>query len=186
MKGLFLVTNHTEDGETLLSRDLLIRANFKIDLVSIEDTLDLISAYNLNYKADKLLKDINLDDYDFLFISGGKYVFEVIDNKDQNRLDIISQVITYFNDKNKLIAAICAGPRFLGRLGLLDSGSFTCYRNCNHEMQGTYKEELKVVKHKNIITGRSVASVFELSYAIVETLYGKKYADDMYHQVMFC
>ncbi|NLL69006.1 MAG: DJ-1/PfpI family protein, partial [Acholeplasmataceae bacterium] len=48
MKGLIIIGNNIEDGEAILTRDLLIRAGLKIDLVSIyTNTLDITTAYNL-------------------------------------------------------------------------------------------------------------------------------------------
>ncbi|MDV3200006.1 MAG: DJ-1/PfpI family protein [Candidatus Phytoplasma australasiaticum] len=32
-----------------------------------------------------------------------------------------------FSDSNKIIAAICAAPAFLGKLNLLKKNSFTCF-----------------------------------------------------------
>lgn len=184
MKALFLVSNYTEDGETIVLRDLLLRSKFKVDLVSITDSLDLETAYGLKYKADYLLSEVDIKKYDFLYVSGGKYVSMVIDGKDYEKLENINKVITYFHEKNKLIIAICAAPRFLGRLGLLDNIDFTCYPGCEHEMKGNYLRNQKVVVTEKIITARSIYSVFDLGYEVVKKLYGNDMANNLNLQLV--
>lgn len=184
MKALFLVSNYTEDGETIVLRDLLLRSKFKVDLVSITDSLDLETAYGLKYKADYLLSEVDIKKYDFLYVSGGKYVSMVIDGKDHEKLENINKVINYFYEKNKLIIAICAAPRFLGRLGLLDNIDFTCYPGCEHEMKGNYLRNQKVVVTDKIITARSIYSVFDLGYEVVKKLYGNDMANNLNLQLV--
>jgi 4-methyl-5(b-hydroxyethyl)-thiazole monophosphate biosynthesis len=106
-----------------------------------------------------------------LIIPGGKYVGEVIDT---NRW--IPQLIEAFNTLEQPLAAICAGPRFLGRAGLLDTVPFTAYPGSEIDMKGSYQPDTKALTHGRIITGRSAGSVYDFAYEIVHYLQGQTQA----------
>lgn len=125
MKGLILLANHFEDVEALITIDMLRRAKIDIDLISMNNTLEVITQSNIIVKADLLSKDINLDDYSFLIIPGGKATFETHHNH-----PFTKYAITKFNQKHQLIATICAAPSILGLMGLLDKKEYTCFPGC--------------------------------------------------------
>lgn len=74
MKGIILLANHFEDTEALVTIDLLRRAGITVDMVSIEKSVDLVTQYNLKIKAEFTVDQLNLNDYSFLIIPGGKAV----------------------------------------------------------------------------------------------------------------
>lgn len=66
MKGLMIIGNNIEDGEALLTRDLLLRAGLKLDLVSIyKSNRKIKTAYGLNIQADYAVNEVELFEYDF-------------------------------------------------------------------------------------------------------------------------
>ncbi|MDL2292503.1 DJ-1/PfpI family protein [Acholeplasma sp. OttesenSCG-928-E16] len=168
-RGLIIFSNNMEDAEGIFTRDLLIRAGLKIDVAS-SDSKDITTAFGLKVKTDYLLSEISPSEYDFLVIPGGKYVMEIINND-----KVIKNLILEFHKSQKLIAAICAAPRFLGQLGLLSKTKFTCYPGCEIDMPyGIYQKDEEVVKDKNIITARSVAAVVPFCAAIIDDQLSKE------------
>ena len=81
--------------------------------------------------------------------------------------------MSYFMDNNKVLAAICAAPTIVGKLGYLKNRKYTCFTSMDQDFGGTYIDE-KVVVDGNLITARSVASAILFAYAIVEKLLGKE------------
>ena len=75
------------------------------------------------------------------------------------------------------IAAICAAPLVLGRLGLLDGKRATCYPGFEDELRGATCTGALVEQDGQYITGKGPAAVFEFGYAIVERLKDKATAD---------
>ncbi|MFH0767919.1 MAG: DJ-1/PfpI family protein, partial [Bacillota bacterium] len=139
MKGLLILSHHVEDGEALTTRALLIRAGLEVVTITFESTTDIITAFGLKVKADYFAKDVNFSEYDFLVIPGGGYVAKIIE-KDVH----IKELAKFFYKQNKMVAAICAGPRFLGQAGLLDGRSFTAYRGSEIDMpKGIYLPSYK-------------------------------------------
>jgi protein deglycase len=179
--GLLVLSHHVEDGEALTTRALLIRAGLNVTTITFEKTLEITTAFNLEIKADKFAKDVDLDAYDFLVIPGGKYVAKVVDQDTD-----IKELAKYFDQKQKLIAAICAGPRFLGQAGILNGLSFTAFSGSEVDMpKGIYLPSLKAVRDHHIITGRSAGCVVEFSYEIVNYLLGEEKAKNLLVSILY-
>lgn len=181
MKGLMIFSNDMEDLEALGTRALLVRSGLTVHAATFEDTLDIKAAYGTRVKADYFIKDINPLDYDFLVIPGGKYVALTIDDN-----DAIINLTKSFYEHHKMIAAICAGPRFLGRAGLLDKVPFTAYTGSEIDMpKGIYHPELKVLTHEGIITARGAGAVYEFAYEIIKYILGKEKAKHILNQILY-
>ena len=181
MRGLMIFANKMEDNEALSTLALLKRAGYNIESASIEDDFLVTTSYGLECNADRLLYDLNLDNYDFLIIPGGPYSKEILQS-DQ----IIKKTAKEFNQKNKMIAAICAAPAFLGVIGLLDGKEFTCIPGMeNYAPKGTYLADKKAVTDANIITARSAGAVIEYVYEIIKYLDSEDSAKDLLKKLMY-
>ena len=177
MKGLMIIGHNIEDGEAILTRDLLLRAGLEIDLVSIyHDDRNIKTAYGLNINADYAYNQVMLSDYDFLVIPGGSWVFDQLENQEE----IVSKLALDYYKQGKLVAAICAAPMFLGKVGLLDNKNFTCFPSCEKGIKGTYLKNEKVVVTDNIITGKGLGAAFEFSYQIIKYLLNEEKAKEVF------
>lgn len=173
MKGLMVLHNQMEDAEAIGTRALLERADVQIVTATFNRDKRVKMAYGVIVEADIFSREIQVEEYAFLIIPGGKYVSEVL-LTDVN----VKSLIKDFYKANKLIAAICAGPMFLGELGILKGKNYTIFPGCEKEVyQGNLKQELKAITDGNIITGRSVGAIFEFSYEIIKYIKGKEKAD---------
>lgn len=181
MKALLVLSNDIEDVEALATRALLIRSGFDVTTVSTEETLMIRTAFGLNFQADKLLSSVLINDYELLIIPGGKYVANTI-----NRNQVIPQLAKAFATNDKLIAAICAGPRFLGKAGLLDHKRFTAYPGSEVDMpKGIYCPESKVMTDGNIITGKGAGTVYQFVYEIVKYYKGTTTAEKLFESIQY-
>lgn len=181
MKGLMIFSHDMEDVEALGTKALLTRSGLKIHSATFENDLLIKAAYGTKVYADYLMKDINPLDYDFLIIPGGKYVSLTIDDNQS-----IIELVKRFYEHRKMIAAICAGPRFLGRAGLLDKVPFTAYTGSEVDMpKGIYHPELKALTHEGIITARGAGAVYEFAYEIIKYTLGKEKAKGVLNQILY-
>lgn len=181
MRGLILFANYFEDIEALATIDLIRRAGIIIDTVSITGNIELTTQYNLKIKADKLIEDIQFNDYDFLIIPGGRAVKET-----HLHSQMTKKCVTHFYNKNQLIACICAAPSILGQMGLLEGVEFTCYPGCEDKMSKEYYlQEEKVVVRKNIITAKAAGAAFEFAYKIIEYLIDEATAKKVLHSIYY-
>jgi len=170
MKGLIILGNYFEDTEAITTINILRRAKISLDVVAVGDNLLVKTQTGLQVKADYLLNDINIDNYSFLVIPGGKAVYEVL-GKEKSVLKTIDK----FVNENKLIAAICAAPSLIGERCHFKNHEFTCFPTCEKGIkEGKYLPKKSVIRSGNFITGKAMGYTSEFAYEIVEYLLGKK------------
>lgn len=163
MKGLLLLSHDVEDVEALATRALLIRAGFAIDTASLESTLAIKTAFGLTVQADCFYDSAAVNTYDLLIIPGGKYVANTIDTSP------IPTIAKTFDQAHKVIAAICAGPRFLGRAGLLDSKKYTAFPGSEIDApKGVYINQSSTVFDGRILTAKGAGTVYQFVYQILK------------------
>lgn len=181
MKGLIIFNDRMEDVEALATRALLVRAGLEMDSATMNPSLEVMTSYGLSVNADIILKDVKTNNYDFLVIPGGPYVAQIVD-KDK----AIKKLTKSFIKADKLVAAICAGPRFLGQIDALYGKKFTCFPGCEIDMpDGKYLPKKKVVKDKNIITARGAGVVYEFVFEIVKTLKNEASAKQLLSRIQY-
>lgn len=179
MLGLIILGNGFEVSEAIVPLDYLFRAGIKVDKVSVHEDKVVTSQEGIKVIADKLLKDIDLSLYDFLFIPGGKASFTVLD-----KIDYLNEVIAYFFENNKLVVSICAAPFLLGRLSYLKDKNYTCFPSFKkYVIGGNYLKDEGVVKDKNVITAKSVYYATPFALEIIEALLGKDKRDQVEAQI---
>lgn len=165
IKIVALLANGFEDIETITSIDIWRRGKIKVVLASIGD-IAVQSGTGTKMFADVLIDDVKAEDYDLLFLPGGGGV-KLLDDSVK-----VKDLIKEFMNQKKIVAAICAAPLILGKMGLLDNRVFTCYPSFERfAPEGVYKET-GVIQDGNIITGRGVAYVFDFAFYILEQLQG--------------
>ncbi len=88
-------------------------------------------------------------------------------------------LILDFAAKGKPIAAICAAPMVLGKLGLLKGKKATCYPSFEQYLDGAECVNAHVVRDGNIITGMGPGAAMEFALTIVDLLVGKEKVDEL-------
>lgn len=151
-KILLLAGDYTEDYETMVPFQALEVLGYKVDAVcpdkkpgdtiktAIHDfegdqTYSEKRGHNFAINAD--FETINLDDYVGLFITGGR-------SPEYLRLNPkVIEIVKYFMEANKPLAAICHGPQILTTAGVLEGKKATAYPAVGPEINlagGTYVE----------------------------------------------
>lgn len=168
-KGIILIANYFEDTEAIATVDVLKRSGIVVDFVSLEETLEITTQYQLKIICDKLLDEIDIKKYDFLIIPGGRAVMRELVNREDVR-----DIIHHFAKGGKLVATICAAPLLLGELGYLVEKNYTCFPGCEKTIVGGKKKLAGVVVDENLITAKSMAYSIEFALTIIEYLLGKE------------
>ena len=91
----------------------------------------------------------------------------------------LRKLVLDFAEKNKPIAAICAAPMILGKLGLLKGRKATCYPGFEQYLEGAECTNESVVTDGNIITAMGPGAAMDFALAIVEKLVGKDKVDEL-------
>ena len=97
------------------------------------------------------------------------------------RLDLL---LNQFNE-GKELAAICAAPSVLGKLGILKGKEAICYPGFENNLEGAVLSKEKVVKDGNVVTAKGAGVAIPFALKIVETLKGKSVADNVADSIMY-
>lgn len=160
-KVLVFIYDEMADFEITLVTHLLGSDGGKeIVTISYEDKL-IKSKSGIIYKPARLIKDVLAEEVEGLIIPGGW--------NGEIRPELI-ELIQSINAKGKLLAAICAGPRFLAKAGVLDNVKYTTsIEQWTEDQVQQFKENdpfprqnfvsERVVRDGNIITAKGLAFV---------------------------
>lgn len=173
MKILVMMADGFEEIEALSVVDVARRAGIETLMVSVTGNDYVDSARGVRVKADKLLKNITVEQEDMIVIPGGQGV------KVLGKSAELAELLRKHRSCNGRMAAICAGPTMPGKLGLLKGIRATCYPGCEGDLHGAQLVFDDVVVDSNCITSRGPATALAFAYAIVEEILGKGAADKL-------
>ena len=170
MKLLMILADGFEDTEAIATLDVLQRGKIDVDLASLMKRKEVAMKSNLKITIPHLIEEINYQDYDGIIIPGGPASFKIMPN-----MPIVFEMITYFVNANKLIAAICAAPHLIGKLGYLKEHNYTVHPGFEDQIiGGNYLKNEGVVVDKNFITAKSMFYSIEFGLAIYNYFYGEE------------
>lgn len=148
-----------EEIEALTPVDVFRRAGLETLTVSVSDSYTVTGAHNIAVTADKLLTEIDCADADLLLLPGG-----MPGTKHLGACEPLCDALTAHAQAGKPVAAICAAPSVLGKLGLLNGKEAVCYPGFEDALIGATVSEKNVVRDGNTVTaaGMGVALDFAL------------------------
>lgn len=171
MKKCYLFLTHGfEEIEAVETVDILRRADLDVVTVSVEESLDVKGAHNVAVKADTMFGGNNYSNAEILILPGGTLRL--------GGFAKLADLLKNHNVKGGKIAAICAAPAILGKLGILEGKSATCYPSFENCLTGAQHIDRRVVKSENIITGKGPGCTKQFALEIVLTLLGQEKTDE--------
>lgn len=176
MKASFLfLAEGFEEMEAITTIDIMRRAGFKLNTVSISSNLDVTGAHGVTIKADSLFNETNFTDAEWLILPGGlPGASNLAEFQPLNEL-----LIAHYNN-NGNIAAICASPAVvLAPLGILDDREAICYPGFEDAMKSAKKGYMPVCQDGNIITANGPSAATAFALAIVAKSIGEECAREV-------
>ena len=161
---IFLTTGF-EEIEAIATIDVLRRAGLNVVTVSVESSKQVEGSHGVVVTADTLLEANDYSDSSILILPGGTVRL--------GEFDFLNKLLVSQNNAGKPIAAICAAPSLLGRLGILEGKEATCYPGFEEYLQGAKVVDKRVATDGNVITGRGPGCTVEVALKIVEVLLGQ-------------
>lgn len=163
-----------EEIEAVVPADLLRRAGVEVALVGV-DGLEVRGGHGLVVTADVTLDQVETDDMRMLVLPGGLGGVESI----QMNLFALALIQKAW-DHGCYLAAICAAPTILARIGVLDRRKAVCYPGMEDEMgSAVVQRGQRVVTDGHIVTGEAAGSAFDFGLRLVEILKGAKAAQEV-------
>ena len=155
----------TEEIEGITPVDILRRAGAECDIVSVSGKT-IVGSHGIQIIADKLIEDIDADDYDGVVIAGGMPGATNVSNN-QKAVEFIKKL----NKSGKLVSAICASPAVVLASHGLINGKATCYPAPQFiELLGDNYANIDVVRTDNVITANGPKSALKFALEIVKYL----------------
>lgn len=179
MKAYIFLAEGFEEIEAVTVIDTLRRAEIDIKAVSTSGNLEVKGSRNLVLKADAIFDENPLTDAQILILPGGPGTKNLA--KDNKLAGLLKDHVK----ESKYIAAICAAPMVLGKLGLLSGKEATCYPGYESDLEGAKVKEDRVVVDGNFITSKGPGTALEFSLKLVEILKGKELSDKL-RKAMIC
>lgn len=172
-KVLVLLAQGCEELEAVTTIDLLNRAGIEVITASLDEDKVIRASHGAILMAMMTLNEAlaQESELDMVVLPGGLPGADFL-AEDTRVLELIKRMA----NSGKFVSAICAAPRILARLGLLDGKRATAY-------PGFLKKELypkidissdKVEVSGNIITGRGPGVAIDFALALIEALVGKE------------
>ena len=180
MKVYVFLAEGFEEIEAVTTIDTLRRAKIDIKAVSMSENLEVTGSRDIILKADVLFDTKQLEDAEMLILPGGMPGTTNLE-KDSRLAELLKKQA----NENKYIAAICAAPMVLGKLGLLSGKEATCYPGFESDLEGAKVSDDKVVVDGNFITSKGPGTALEFSLKLVEILKGKELSDELRKDMIY-
>lgn len=180
IKAAVFFANGFEEVEALTVVDLLRRAEFDLDMVSINNEKSVTGSHNITIQTDLLLNNLDFDSYDLLVLPGGMPGTTNLAN-----CTVLCDALREHNSKGKTLAAICAAPTVFGELGLLQGKKACCYPGMEGGLPFAKPTTLPVTTDANIITSRGVGTAIPFALTIIEAFKGKDVRDALAKSIVF-
>ncbi len=167
-----LLVDGFEDIEALEPIDILRRAEIDVKTVGVTSK-SVTSSHNVTIEADILIDEVDKNDMTMLVLPGGPGHTRLDDSKAAHEL------ISYSVKNNIYIAAICASPSIIGKLGLLNGLKYTCFPGFEKYVKGGILSDEKAVLDGKFLTGKGAGAAADFGFKMVEIFKGKELADSL-------
>ena len=168
-----------EEVEALATVDILRRAGYDVETVSVGHSHHVGGAHSIIVKTDFVVDEVWFKTYDMLVLPGGA------GHKNLEKCDLLMKYVSKFNQEGKFLAAICASPSILGRAGVLKGKKVTCFPGFEDQCLGATVVSEEAVLDGNIITGRSAGCAVPFALKIIEAIDGKERAQKMAEELCY-
>jgi protein deglycase len=165
--ALVLLAEGFEEIEAVTIIDVLRRAEVAVTTASLAGK-HVRGSHDIAIEADTLLESVSIEDFDALVLPGGPAAKTL--REDERAQAAIRKAAA----RDKLLAAVCAGPTALEAAGVLQGKRATVYPG-NH-LPSAIEVEQGVVEDGNVITGRGPGLTMAFALKIVERLQGAETA----------
>ncbi|MBQ6173458.1 MAG: DJ-1/PfpI family protein [Clostridia bacterium] len=172
-----LLANGFEEGEALFVIDVMRRAGFVCDGVSVDGEGGVVrGSHGIRAFADVELKDAEQSSYDAVVLPGGLPGADTLRDCET----VVGWVKAFAADETKKVAAICAAPQVLAKAGVSAGRRLTSYPGEKYQKlfaDADYVDDNRlteecVVVDGNLITSRGPGTTLPFAYRLVEELGG--------------
>jgi putative intracellular protease/amidase len=180
MKFLSIIADGFEDMEALGTIALLRRAGIEVDIASVFNKKVVIGSKGIKVVPDLMMKKVNPEDYNGLFIPGGGHSFVLRETV------AVRKLVMEFYEHKKWLMAICAAPTVYGVLGIMDGREYISFPGTEKDMgKAKRRNDLSAVRDGIFITARSVGCVYDFVFEIVKAVFNQKAVEKLQKNMVY-
>lgn len=168
-----------EEIEALTVVDILRRGGVECQTVSITDSLQVTSSHQVTVTADVMFDQIE-EDADMLVLPGGM-PGTIHLGEHAGLCGMLKRQVA----ADRWVAAVCAAPTVLGRLGILDEKQATCFPGKMEELICKEKKTDAVVTDGKVITSRGMGTCIPFGLEMLRVLVGQETADKIGKAIVY-
>ena len=170
MYYIFLA-NGFEITEAMAPLDVMRRAGLDVKTVGVTGEW-VQSSHGVTVKADIALDEVAYDKMEGAILPGGMPGTHNLRSNGK-----VNECVRHCYESGKLVAAICAAPSVLGRMGMLRGRKATCFPGFEKELEGAEYTGAHVETDGNVITAKGAGCALTFGHAIVSYAVSKEEAD---------
>lgn len=174
MKVLLFLAEGFEEIEAIAAIDIFRRADIEVISISISNNKTVCGAHKVCIIADSIFDETDFSGDFLIYLPGGLPGTTNLDNH-AGLKQLIANQITKGNE----IAAICAAPSILGKMGILKGKEAICYPGFESQLLESNISKKTIVKSNTIYTAKAAGVAIQFALRIVEDLCGKEKAKEI-------
>lgn len=158
-----------EEAEALVPADVLRRGGIDVALTGL-DRRTVTGSHGITVIADEVAADVVLAAGDMVLLPGGPGVAAI-----EGCAAAMALIRQAAEDDSLWLAAICAAPTLLARMGLLSGKQAVCYPGMEGHLinaGAAARMECPAVRDGKLLTGRGPGAAFDFAFALLEALSG--------------
>jgi len=180
-EAVIFLADGFEEVETLTVSDILRRAGVDVKLVTINNTTTVVSSREVTVIADATFEEMDYSETQLFILPGG-----MPGTNNLQAYKPLEALILKAVSEEKYVAAICAAPKILGALGLLDGKRACCHPGFEGELKGAdVVMDHPAVMDGKIITGRSMGCAVPFGLTVLGALKGVEAATEMCRKIVW-
>lgn len=167
-----------EETEAIAPVDLMRRAGIQVHTVGI-GSQTVTGSHGIKIQADITLEEMDLTALEMIVLPGGLGGVASI-SASQEALN----AVRFAWENGRYVAAICAAPTILAKLGITDGREITCYPGCEAQMGSAQLTDLAAVQDGKLITGTSAGCAVAFGLQLISALKGPDAANTVAEQIV--
>ncbi|MBR5535799.1 MAG: DJ-1/PfpI family protein [Clostridia bacterium] len=160
-----------EETEMIAPWDVLIRGGLEVKTVGVTGEY-VKGAHGMVMKSDISLNEVMMDEGDMFILPGGMPGTSNLDECDRVR-----EIILNAYNSGKYVAAICAAPMILGKLGILKGRKATCFPGFEEYLEGAQLVREHSVRDGKVITAIGAGGALEFGFNLLACFDEEKASD---------
>ncbi len=172
MQIYVFLANGFEEIEAIAPVDVFRRAELNVTTVSVSGDQLVEGAHGIAIAADCLFEELDFEGDFMVFLPGG-----MPGTLNLEAHEGLRSLIRQQSDRGQKIAAICAAPSILGKMGILKGKEAVCYPGFESHLTGAVVSSERIVKSGSVYTAKGPGVAVDFALRLVEELKGKEVAD---------